>query len=802
MRLPAQRPIAILLSAAMIALTPGVGAYQAAAQVAPVAVNVPVGGFSAGAAGAGIGGPSLQNSGVGLPGAFLQINGGLGAAIGAPVQAPNLAVPSGAAGVVATPDLSLPASAVTGSPARYGIKPFGGGVRDGAQQAPAAVTHLRVGGVVEAPALSLPSQGPVSGAAIKDAPGSEALGAAREASAQGVAQAGRFSGVSRNIRSRIDSLRKQFSSPRDADLSASDASFGSLGAGESAQVEGLAALAAQDSVPAQTSRKTRAAVPGARLLQVSAQAPSGMALRFDSKKGEGVPESLSLQASDAGKTDLVEPGSGVELPPSAVAEAGVGGSGDSAPAAPQDGEKGGEKKSGLGKVAMGFIASLLVAQVGVEALGSSMPTLVQKTFGDFTMVAQLAIFSSIAGIIGRQIGPIIVEKFGLKKTYIGSYALRLVSISMLAGLLATGHMTLPLMMAFYSLNGLLQGLSVTAMNSIPPALVGQNPAKLERFWSVEQTLLEIIGILGPILTGTVVASFGFLPALIAFPVTAAASIAIVAMTLRLPDDSPKPAAAAAPKPAGPRSIFKDFFAKVGRGAKLIWNNPVLRTTFLAYSLIMMINPFLYSMIGPAYALRLVGPENAELATSVAGWLTGLYSAGGLLGGLMMTRESHRIEKARESGAIDEAQEKEVLRRSLLKWMMFGTAGLAFLASLAFPLPTLAGLFALPSFLAWAGNITVPALALIPFGIAQVVATLKLQSFFQSRVPRKEDMPDAMGFLGSASLALTTIGLLGLKFLFKGLTGFTPFWVIAALLVPLAASYLLLRHKLAKHTDPA
>ncbi|MEK9145631.1 MAG: hypothetical protein AAB339_08495, partial [Elusimicrobiota bacterium] len=111
--------------------TPGVGAYRAAAQVAPVAINVPVGGFSAGAAGAGIGGPSLQNSGVGLPGAFLQINGGLGAAIGAPVQAPNLSVPSGgrsqdlgggtssghpsvAAGVVAAPDLSLPASALTG----------------------------------------------------------------------------------------------------------------------------------------------------------------------------------------------------------------------------------------------------------------------------------------------------------------------------------------------------------------------------------------------------------------------------------------------------------------------------------------------------------------------------------------------------------------------------------------------------------------------------------------------------------------------------------------------------------------
>ncbi|MEK7745072.1 MAG: hypothetical protein AAB576_00210, partial [Elusimicrobiota bacterium] len=183
MRLPAQRPLAILLSAAMIALTPGVGAYQAAAQIAPVAVNVPVGGFSAGAVGAGIGGPSLQNSGLGLPGASLQINGGLGAAMGAPVQAPNLSVPSGGAGLSVSPDLSLPASVVTGSPARYGIKPFGGGVRDGAHQAPAAVTHLRVGGVVEAPALSVPSQGPVSGTPMEDASASQALrSAAREAS--------------------------------------------------------------------------------------------------------------------------------------------------------------------------------------------------------------------------------------------------------------------------------------------------------------------------------------------------------------------------------------------------------------------------------------------------------------------------------------------------------------------------------------------------------------------------------------------------------------------------------------------
>lgn len=787
----------MLLSAVLIALTPGVGAWQAAAQVAPVAVNVPVGGFSAGAAGAGIGASALRGDGTTLPGASLSLSGALAPGLAAPLLAPNPNAPSGAP---AAAGLSLPASAVTGSPARYGIKPFGGGARERTYQAPPALSPIRAADAFEAPVLTLPFQAQDPGVILKELPSSEALkNGAQETAANGVPQAGRFRGVSGNIRSRIESLRRHFSALRDTDLRGADDSIGKLSGREG---QGLPEAA--DPLSAGTARAENgpsAAVSGARLLQVSLQAPAGMALRLESRKEEGVPPALALLGEEAVGQELVKPGADVALPPSAISRdeggraAGVAAAQPSAP-----GQEGGEKKPGLGKAAMSFIASLLVAQVGVEALGSSMPTLVQKTFGDFTMVAQLAIFSSLAGILGRQLGPVIVEKFGLKKTYMGSFALRLVSISVLAGLLATGHMSLPLMMAFYSLNGLLQGLSVTAMNSIPPALVGQNPAKLERFWSVEQTLLETIGILGPIATGAVVSAFGFLPALIAFPVSAAASIAIVAMTLRLPQDSPVSAETSA-KAAGAGNVFKEFFAKIGRGAKLIWANPALRISFLAYSLFMMINPFLYSMIGPAYALRLVGPENAELATSVAGWLTGLYSAGGLLGGLLMTRESHRIEKARNSGAIDEAQEKEVLRRSLLKWMMLGTGGLAFLASLAFPLPTLASMLVLPSFLRWAGDITVPALALIPFGIAQVVATLKLQSFFQSRVPRKEDMPAAMGFLGSASLALTTAGLLGLKFLFKGLSGFAPFWVISALLVPLAVSYLVLRRKLAKHTDP-
>ena len=138
---------------------------------------------------------------------------------------------------------------------------------------------------------------------------------------------------------------------------------------------------------------------------------------------------------------------------------------------------------------------------------------------------------------------------------------------------------------------------------------------------------------------------------------------------------------------------------------------------------------------------------------------------------------------------------------MLRWMLWGTAGLAAIATLAFPLPALGALVALPAFLSWAGSLTLPALALIPFGIAQVVAYLKLRSFFQSKVPEKE-MADAMGFFGSASLAVSTVGLLALKYLFKGVAGFTPFIYIALALIPLAAYYLYLTKHLGKVSAPA
>lgn len=541
-----------------------------------------------------------------------------------------------------------------------------------------------------------------------------------------------------------------------------------------------------------------------------------------------------------------------------------------APTAPDESPKGG---FGLGKAAVSFIIALLVAQVGVEALGNAMPVLAQQVFGDFTVVAQLAVFSSIAGIIGRQFGPLVVQKFGLRKTYLATEVLRLVSISSLLGLLVAGHMTIPLMMGFYSLNGLLGGIAVTAETSIPPALVGQDQAKLEKFWTWEQTLLEIVGVLGPIVAGLAVDAYGPGPTLIAFPAAFAGAFAILFFTLRIPqriellrqadlrkkqEGGPNPnvvadaaslrgalktglvlgalglvamffsgapllgwlaagaalagAAAwlarltkvakspdAAARATTAENVLGAFFRKIAHGAKIVWATPLLRYSFLAYTAYMLLNPLLYGMIGPAYGRFIAGPEAMG---GVFGLVAGLYSAGGLLGGLLMIREQARLKRAKDSGAMNDAQESESLRKSMLKWMLWTIPTLAAFGTMAFHLPMFGAWLALPGWLSFLGPLTVPALALVPFGVAQVISMVKIRSFFQSKVPNPQDMADAMGFLGSASLAASTVAILALKFLFQNAAGNMAFLIIAGSMVPIGLAYWYITRKLDVASRPA
>jgi hypothetical protein len=399
-----------------------------------------------------------------------------------------------------------------------------------------------------------------------------------------------------------------------------------------------------------------------------------------------------------------------------------------------------------------------IAQIGVEAQAAAMPTLLAKIFGNVSVSADLGILSSVTDIVGTMIAPAVINKVGLKKTFVAATLVRLAGGGVLAGLVAAGMLTVPVMMAVFGVTSLAWGISYTAERSMPAVLLNQDQSKMERFRGARQIMIEVVATLVPIGTGALVASVGFMPAMIAFPVALAASVAIVAWTLDVPEKLKT--LSEAPRSAGVTSFFKSL----GRGVAVVSKTPALAWSLLSFSFYWLMNPMLYWLVAPAFGIWVGGSE--EKGAFISGILTGVFSLGGLLGGLMITRFKPKD-----------------MRQSMLKWMDATT-----LSVLLF------GLFAF-------GSTPLAAFALLVFGTAQVMAKIKIESYFQASVPG-DAINDATAAMDAFSLVLTTAGLYALKLIFAGdAPGQDAFIWLAALMVPLAATYFFLRRGLAKASKP-
>ena len=219
------------------------------------------------------------------------------------------------------------------------------------------------------------------------------------------------------------------------------------------------------------------------------------------------------------------------------------------PAAPTPSDKAANRKS-----IKWFLSGLLVAQVGVEVLALAMPLLMRSKFGGFLALAHIAVASSVAGIAGQLTGGWIADKVGVKTVYIGATALRLLSITgmvvflmgpaaplvaaappLAAAAAYLGHFSAQLVMiGFASFNGYMQGIAQTAEKSIPTVLLGNDRATMERFYSLQQWLTEIVGVSGPKAGGFIVQAFGFTAAIAVYPVMLTVAVAMFFLGVRVP----------------------------------------------------------------------------------------------------------------------------------------------------------------------------------------------------------------------------------------------------------------------------
>ncbi|MDE2490520.1 MAG: hypothetical protein KGM24_06705, partial [Elusimicrobia bacterium] len=311
-----------------------------------------------------------------------------------------------------------------------------------------------------------------------------------------------------------------------------------------------------------------------------------------------------------------------------------------------------------------FLGGMLVSQVGVEILGLAMPLLMRAKFGGFEALAHIAVVSSAAGIVGRLSGGWIANKIGVKAAFVGATAIRLLSITGMVVFLmgptaplvaavppfawlaaALSHYSAEMVLtAFYSFNSLVAGVALTSQQSLPAILLGSDRATMERFYSLQQWLLETIGVTGPKAGGVMVQMFGFTSAIAVYPVMLSIAVAMYLFGIRIPKDG---------ETDGPA-------AKVSRLGRV---------------------------------LAPLAPMNRAIAAAfrrAMGRVTGLVDA------LVLKAYLGRwIDALGGRGALTDADEQALLSRSTLGWMLAAIASLGAFATMLLPatLPAYAGMIA-------------------------------------------------------------------------------------------------------------
>lgn len=548
---------------------------------------------------------------------------------------------------------------------------------------------------------------------------------------------------------------------------------------------------------------------------------SGVRAFFGGKSAESVP--AAQEAIAIGSTPLSAPHAS-ELEPSTSGDAAHPRSSvQSEPPVPQQtpAETGKKGKGwfGLGATVAALIGGMLLMQLGLEGQGAAMAQLTEDAFGDFSILAQVAIFASIGSMVGQQLSQFFSSRFGLTKTFYAAHIFRAVSLATMVVLLGTGHMALPLMFVFYALNGIVTGVAVTAEGTLRKFLLAQQGVSQQKFRTWWQLLAEIVAVPAPMILGGLVLSVGagwitaLYPAMIilglmlymmlkVFPLSAAKRIENMvedagraAATAAVPADA---AAADAPKAGAWQRIktaFKQIFANMEEGKDFVFKNAVLKYSLAGAVIFDLMNVLLYRLITPGYGKLVAGSSGMA---AVQGNLVGMFS----LGGLLLAATFLILERAakKKNAGRTEAELAAVERSSMLRWTLLGIPALGLLSVMAFNLVLP---FAPVMFMDinWVPG-TMLAAALIPFGFMQVAASIKLNSYFQERLPSDSaKVQKALAFSGSAMTALSIVLMLALKPLFGDLETFNPFPYLAMALVPLGAAVFYIWRKLANATKP-
>ncbi|MFI5350887.1 MAG: hypothetical protein ACHQ2Z_15170 [Elusimicrobiota bacterium] len=506
-----------------------------------------------------------------------------------------------------------------------------------------------------------------------------------------------------------------------------------------------------------------------------------------------------------------------------------------------------------------YVAATNSSQAGYETLVSaSMPVYLDQTFHKISLMPDLAIVGAFSSVIGRQLSPLIINSMPLKKAYVGMLGVACIAAAAI-GTLANLHLltVLPLfgLMIVFRLG---QAGAVTAERTVIPSVLGKDQVAMERLRGRKQSWTQVasaltqngaavlIVLLGTATKNLLIAPFFFL---------AAAGLLLVSLKIPKASDQARMAAwgeKAAQTGAGRGRVaaaIKNFAKQLATGGKVVMRDPALRSSAIITMLMVVFNVLTYSILGPTFGKFAVGAgADPSMAAPIMGLIGGLFSLGGLFAGKIVSKHARDIE-AKHGG--DPAAAAETARSSAMRWLKYGALSFLAVGAMALPLPVIGPLIHLgshaavavaavlgagtilsmwkpklglalamaPVLLAFPSHVVLAAVAFFGFGLLQVVASVKNDSFFDKLVQEKSpaDYANAAAFVGASSMFAGMLGLTALKFLiygalpfgipspipaFAGLHGLWPFVAIfGALAVPATIAMYALTRRLDRLTKP-
>lgn len=499
-----------------------------------------------------------------------------------------------------------------------------------------------------------------------------------------------------------------------------------------------------------------------------------------------------------------------------------------------------EPPSPQAKMMGAYVGAANATQAGYEMLTSAtMPIYLEKTFGNMSWMADLSIAGTFASVAGRQLSPLIVNRFKLKTAYIALLTATFMAGLAIGGIANFGAMTVPALFGLMIAFRVLQAASGTAERTVIPSVYGADQGAIESLRGRKQSWSEVASVLVQNGAAALVIAIGSAaPNLLIAPWFYVVAIGILALTLKIPAeaDAERIGGSAAAGKGGIlgaiSAAIKNFGRQIGLGFKVVVRDPRLRASALISMLGVLFNVITYSLLVPLFAKFAIGPgADASLGAPIIGLIAGLFSFGGLYAGKLVAKQAADV-KAKHAG--DAAAEAESSRRSTIKWLKYGALSFLLVGSMALPLPVFGpivamqglatavavvlgvgtvtamwkpklglAIAALPVLLAFNAHVILAAAAFFAFGLLQVVASLKNDSFFDAAMVRKApaDYANAASFVMAASMLTGALGLIAMKFLFygklpfgipspfatfAGLGGIWPFIVVfAALAVPAA-----------------